>query len=307
MTTSQDQQSSVPSGDDVRFDTVLAGQSLDAFAQTIATLRGPDGCPWDLEQTHRSIARNMIEEAYETLEALENNDIDALREELGDVLLQVVFQSQIAAEAKEFTLKDVIDDVNAKLIRRHPHVFGNEAAFKAAGLSEAEVAQVLEAQTADKVLDLWDQIKLREKTQKAQKAQRAHLAQKGEQAGLLSSVPRAMPALMQAQDISRKAVSAGFEWDTIQEVWDKVFEEVEEFKAATPNTVHACEEFGDVLFTLVNVARKCGIDAESALRACCDKFRERWAFMEQCAVKQGVTVSSVDNAQREAWWQQAKG
>lgn len=160
---------------------------FDAFVETIAHLRAPDGCPWDREQTHGSIASNMIEEAYEAVDAIEAADTAHLREELGDVLLQVVLQSQIAADAGEFTIDDVCRDVNAKMVRRHPHVFGE-----------------VQASDANEVLDLWDQVKLQEKEAAAGDAEPA-------EAGLLDGVPRSFPALMQAQKISRKAAATGFE------------------------------------------------------------------------------------------------
>ena len=216
----------------------LAGETFAAFVDTIAALRAPNGCPWDREQTHESIARNMIEEAYEAVDAIEQRDTTHLREELGDVLLQVVLQSQIAADAGEFTVADVCRDVNAKMIRRHPHVFGETAAG-----------------SAEDVLSIWDNVKLAEKS--------AADAQTEEPEGLLDSVPASFPALLQAYKISRKAVAAGFEWDTVEDVWAKVEEEIAEFKqACRSDDAQAKElEFGDVLFSLVNVARKEGIDA----------------------------------------------
>ena len=261
----------------------LAGETFAAFVDTIAALRAPNGCPWDREQTHESIARNMIEEAYEAVDAIEQRDTTHLREELGDVLLQVVLQSQIAADAGEFTVADVCRDVNAKMIRRHPHVFGEAAAG-----------------SAEDVLSIWDNVKLAEKS--------AADAQTEEPEGLLDSVPASFPALLQAYKISRKAVAAGFEWDTVEDVWAKVEEEIAEFKqACRSDDVQAKElEFGDVLFFLVNVARKEGIDAETALRATCRKFRERWAFMEGAAWGQGKRIEELDMDEMQQLWDQAK-
>lgn len=261
----------------------LAGETFAAFVDTIAALRAPNGCPWDREQTHESIARNMIEEAYEAVDAIEQHDATHLREELGDVLLQVVLQSQIAADAGEFTVADVCRDVNAKMIRRHPHVFGEAAAG-----------------SAEDVLSIWDNVKLAEKS--------AADAQTEEPEGLLDSVPASFPALFQAYKISRKAVAAGFEWDTVEDVWAKVEEEIAEFKqACRSDDVQAKElEFGDVLFSLVNVARKEGIDAETALRATCRKFRERWAFMEGAAWGQGKRIEELDMDEMQQLWDQAK-
>lgn len=261
----------------------LAGETFAAFVDTIAALRAPNGCPWDREQTHESIARNMIEEAYEAVDAIEQRDTTLLREELGDVLLQVVLQSQIAADAGEFTVADVCRDVNAKMIRRHPHVFGEAAAG-----------------SAEDVLSIWDNVKLAEKS--------AADAQTEEPEGLLDSVPASFPALLQAYKISRKAVAAGFEWDTVEDVWAKVEEEIAEFKqACRSDDAQAKElEFGDVLFSLVNVARKEGIDAETALRATCRKFRERWAFMEGAAWGQGKRIEELDMDEMQQLWDQAK-
>lgn len=261
----------------------LAGETFAAFVDTIAALRAPNGCPWDREQTHESIARNMIEEAYEAVDTIEQHDTTHLREELGDVLLQVVLQSQIAADAGEFTVADVCRDVNAKMIRRHPHVFGEAAAG-----------------SAEDVLSIWDNVKLAEKS--------AADAQTEEPEGLLDSVPASFPALLQAYKISRKAVAAGFEWDTVEDVWAKVEEEIAEFKqACRSDDVQAKElEFGDVLFSLVNVARKEGIDAETALRATCRKFRERWAFMEGAAWGQGKRIEELDMDEMQQLWDQAK-
>lgn len=261
----------------------LAGETFAAFVDTIAALRAPNGCPWDREQTHESIARNMIEEAYEAVDAIEQHDAAHLREELGDVLLQVVLQSQIAADAGEFTVADVCRDVNAKMIRRHPHVFGEAAAG-----------------SAEDVLSIWDNVKLAEKS--------AADAQAEEPEGLLDSVPVSFPALLQAYKISRKAVAAGFEWDTVEDVWAKVEEEIAEFKQACRcDDAQAKElEFGDVLFSLVNVARKEGIDAETALRATCRKFRERWAFMEGAAWGQGKRIEELDMDEMQQLWDQAK-
>lgn len=259
-----------------------AAEAFGSFVDTIATLRAPGGCPWDREQTHASISRNMIEEAYEAVDAIEQDDIAHLREELGDVLLQVVLQSQIAADAGEFTVADVCRDVNAKMIRRHPHVFGEGT----------------HAESAEAVLDIWDDVKLAERAD----------AVDGRPEGLLDSVPTAFPALIQAYKVSRKAVSAGFEWDTVEDVWAKVDEEIAEFKqACAQGSSHDKEiEFGDVLFSLVNVARKEGVDAESALRTTCRKFRDRWAFMEGIAWARGERLEGMTMDELQVLWEQAK-
>ena len=275
--------------------------SFDQFVATIAALRAPDGCPWDRTQTHQSIAHNMIEEAYEAVDAIEAVDVAHLREELGDVLLQVVLQSQIASDAGEFDIDDVCADVNEKMVRRHPHVFG-----------EAQAAN------AGDVLDLWDRVKMAEKGAADEAADGA-----GERReGLLDGVPTSFPALMQAQKISRKAAAAGFEWDSLDGVWEKVREEIAELQeayavapkaangkvdAAVVSSDAAVEdEFGDVLFSLVNVGRRMGVDAEGALRSTCRKFRDRWAWMEQAAWQQGRTIEDLSSEERETLWNEAK-
>lgn len=284
-----------PSGDE------CLGSKLERFAALVAALRAPDGCPWDREQTHQSIASHMIEETYEAVAAIERGDIANLREELGDMLLQIVLQSQIAKESGEFTFADVVDDIDAKIVRRHPHVFGDEAAFAAARFSKEQIAQIQQAQTAGEVINLWDQIKLHEKAMKASRCQG-----EVERVGLLDNIPQSFPALMQAQDISRKVVASGFEWETIDEVWEQFESEVDEFNATELGSIQAEQEFGDMLFTLVNVARKQGIDAESALRSSCRKIRERWAIMEQYAQERDQRLEELGTVELEAMWQKAK-
>ncbi len=283
--------------------------AFDNFVSTIAALRSPEGgCPWDRAQTHASIGDNMIEEAYEAVDAIQAGDINHLQEELGDVLLQVVLQSQIAADAGEFTIDDVCASIDEKMIRRHPHVFGD-----------------MEAENANEVADLWEQVKLAEKeTADAQ-------VQTAKRDGLLDSVPTHFPALLQCQKISRKAAAAGFEWETVDDVWNKVAEERAELEAAyaaapktadgkvlssdpaetgvaerDPLVVAAEMEFGDLLFALVNVARKMGIDAEAALRASNAKFRHRFAEVEQAAWAEGRAVDDLTLEEMETYWQQAK-
>ena len=228
---------------------------FDRLVRTIWRLRQPDGCPWDLEQTHRSLAKHMVEEAYEAAEVMRrgNDEPDHLREELGDVLEQVLLNAQVARDRHAFGIDDVCRELNEKLIRRHPHVFGAAATMGATG---------------DEVLQIWDNVKREERVEAV------------ERAGLLDSVPVTLPALMQAQKISKRAAAMGFEWDTVDDVWDQVAEERAEFEREEPGSDAAAEEFGDLLFALVNVARRCGIDAEEALAASNAKFRRRWAAME---------------------------
>lgn len=278
-----------------------AHPAFDHFVETVAKLRSPEGgCAWNRAQTHASIGDYLIEESYEALDAIQANDTDHIREELGDVLLQVVLQSQIAADEGTFTIDDVCATIDEKMIRRHPHVFGDA-----------------KATNANEVSNLWEQVKLAEKA--------AEPADKH----LLDDVPIHFPALLQAQKISRKAVAAGFEWDTIDDVWDKVAEERAELQAAydaAPKTedgrilreadsnnctstelVSEAEmEFGDLLFALVNVARKMGIDAESALRASNAKFRRRFARIEDAARAEGRSIEELTIDEMEAHWQHAK-
>ncbi len=264
---------------------VDARNELQSFVTTIWRLRQPDGCPWDREQTHASIAKNMVEEAYEAVDCIEANDPEHLCEELGDVLMQVVLHAQIAADAGEFTIADVARGVDEKLIRRHPHVFGEAA-----------------AKDASDVLAIWDSVKLQEK---ADADARAAVGD-AKPAGLLDGVPRSLPALMQAQKVSRKAAAVGFEWESVADVWDKVAEEHAEFEAEAPGSPEREMEFGDLLFALVNVARKEGIDAESALRASTAKFRHRWAAMEDAAAASGVVLEELSTEELNNLWDAAK-
>ena len=267
-----------------------AREDFQALVETIWRLRQPDGCPWDRKQTHASIANNMIEEAYEAVDCIEANDPAHLREELGDVLMQVVLHAQIAADAGEFTCADVARDINEKLIRRHPHVFGTPG------------ADSVTAESADDVRAIWSKVKLAEKAVKDEGA--AGAGERPE--GLLDGVPRGLPALMQAQKVSRKAAAVGFEWETVQDVWSQVAEERAEFEAEPAGSIEREMEFGDLLFSLVNVARKEGIDAESALRASTMKFRSRWSAMEQIAFERGVAIDSLSTKELNDLWDEVK-
>ena len=258
-----------------------AHPEFDRLVRTMWRLRQPDGCPWDREQTHRSITKNMVEEAYEAVEAIEADDAAHLVEELGDVLEQVVLHAQIAADEGAFTIDDVVRELNEKLVRRHPHVFGEHAAAGDGG----------------EVQDIWDEVKA---------AERAASGEKDVQTGLLDSVPRSLPALMQCQKISKRAAKAGFEWDSVDGVWEKVAEERAEMEREAPGSPERAAEFGDLLFALVNVARWEGIDAEEALAASNRKFRARWARMEAIAREQGVLLDDLDTAALNELWDRAK-
>ena len=276
---------------------------FDRLIRTIWRLRQEDGCPWDKEQTHQSISKNMIEEAYEAVEAIAEGSSEHLEEELGDVLEQVVLHSQIEADsgasagsgvrdraagtagardrAAGFDIDDVCRALNQKLVRRHPHVFGPEA-----GSTSSAAA----------VLDVWESVKAEE---------RASAEDTVHTEGLLDSVPQTLPALMQAQKISKRAAKMGFEWASVDDVWDKVAEERAEFDAEAPGTQQKTDEFGDILFALINVARWEGVDAEEALMSACRKFRARWSYMEKAATERGFSLDEKPELQEDLW-QEAK-
>ena len=268
-------------------------QEFDRLIRTIWRLRQEDGCPWDKEQTHQSISKNMIEEAYEAVEAIAEDSPEHLEEELGDVLEQVVLHSQIEADsgvsagsgvrdrAAGFDIDDVCRALNQKLVRRHPHVFGPEAGS---------------ASSAAAVLDVWESVKAEE---------RASAEDTVHTEGLLDSVPQSLPALMQAQKISKRAAKMGFEWASVADVWDKVAEERAEFDAEASGTQQKTDEFGDILFALINVARWEGVDAEEALMSACRKFRARWSYMEKAAAKRGFSLDEKPELQEDLW-QEAK-
>ena len=279
---------------------------FDRLVRTIWRLRQEDGCPWDKEQTHQSISKNMIEEAYEAVEAIAEGSPGHLEEELGDVLEQVLLHSQIEADsgvvggdsaggacdratdtagtrnrAAGFDIDDVCRALNQKLVRRHPHVFGPEA-----GSTSSAAA----------VLDVWESVKAEE---------RASAEDTVHTEGLLDSVPQSLPALMQAQKISKRAAKMGFEWASVDDVWDKVAEERAEFDAEAPGTQQKTDEFGDILFALINVARWEGVDAEEALMSACRKFRARWSYMEKAAAERGFSLDEKPELQEDLW-QEAK-
>ena len=244
---------------------------------TVAQLRGPDGCPWDREQTHRSLRSNLLEEAYETLAAIESGDLPMLVEELGDLLLQVVLHTQIAVDENEFDMATVVAGVNDKLVRRHPHVF--------AGLSVRGVEDVLHN---------WENIKAAEKK-----------ATKDGDDGALSTVPAVLPALSQAQTYQNRAARAGFDWPELSGVVEKIREEIEELHEAR-GSEQKTTETGDLLFTLVNLARWLDVDAESALRDASARFRSRFEAMEAYASEQGGRLGEYSQVELNAFWQRVK-
>ena len=243
----------------------------------IAILRGPGGCPWDAEQTHESIRRNLLEEAYEAAEAIDNQDPEHLKEELGDVLMQVIFHADIEEKAGNFNLDDVADATVRKLIFRHPHVFGDTSV---SGTGE--------------VLDNWEQLKRREK-------------QHGSTADVLAAVAKSLPALWRAEKLQKKAAKeAGFDWPDISGALDKLKEELSELTEAISGRGDAFEELGDVLFSVVNVARFLKVDPEQALSAACDKFTARFRRLEETAESKGVKLEDLSLSEMDKLYEQAK-
>ena len=254
--------------------------SLDPLVDVMAQLRSPGGCVWDIEQTHLSLRRYIVEEVYEVLEAIDLADGVKLCEELGDLLLQIIFHARIAEESGEFTVQDVIDTVTEKMVRRHPHVFGE-----------------ITVQDAAEVVVNWEQIKRQEKP--------------GERPGVLDGIPVGLPALMTAYKLQAKAAKVGFDWEDIVPVWDKVAEELAELKeaAALPEIERAEkteDELGDVLFAVVNLARFMGIDPESALNRTNNKFRRRFTYIEDKLKEQKTAWSDLNLEQLDVFWEEAK-
>ncbi len=270
-------------------DPLAHPRDVDSLIYLMGRLRGPGGCPWDREQTHDSLKRYLREETYEVLEAIDAGDPEHLAEELGDLLLQVIFHAQLAVSAEEFTLGDVVESIVTKLVRRHPHVFG-----------EAEVAN------AAGVVSNWQTIKAAERAARRAAAGAPDSAEPVlEVTEQLRSVPASMPALDYSQQISERAVRAGFEWTKMEDVFAKVHEELEELReAAEPG--HRQEELGDLLFTLVNVARWWGLNAEETLRAADAKFVRRFSAMERLAVADGKQLRGMPVDEMEGYWQAAK-
>jgi MazG family protein len=247
---------------------------FDSLVEIIARLRGPDGCPWDREQTHRSLRINLLSECYEVLEALDSDEPDKLCEELGDLLLQIVLHAQIAADNGEFEISDVINGIGSKIIRRHPHVFGSG-----------------KAADAEEVMHNWESLKREERD---------------EGVSALEGVPKHMPALAYAYEISRRAVRLGFEWKNLEGVIDKVIEEIREIKDAADQEEKS-QELGDLLFTLVNYARWQGIDPEVALREANSKFYKRFTRMEELCHQRGVDFSKLSLQEMDDLWEEVKG
>lgn len=252
--------------------------TIEDLLEIIKVLRGENGCPWDKVQTHQSIKKSLIEESYETIEALDSGDDKAFANELGDVLLQVAFHSVLAKEREAFEFDDVLNEVCTKLISRHTHVFG---ADKAGNTEEA--------------LDTWEKNKKKEKELKTN-------------ADILNDVPHSLPALMRAQKVQKKASSCGFDWENISGVFDKINEEMEElgdaYREGVPEKIE--EEFGDLLFSVVNLSRFLGVDSEEAMTSATNKFIKRFTKMESLATESGEVFSELSPPKMDVLWEKVK-
>jgi MazG family protein len=257
-----------------------AGEKFQRLVEIMARLRAPGGCPWDREQTFDTIKPYLLEETYEVMEAIDARDWSALAEELGDLLLQAVFFAQMAGEQKSFRIEDALDAINEKLVRRHPHVFGDGS-----------------AKTPDEVKQRWDEIKAEEKARNGEAGQ-----------PLLAGVPRTLPALVEAQQIASRAAGVGFDWENPDQVLGKLEEELRELaESRRGGSWEDLEsEIGDLLFVLVNLARFFKVDAEQALRKTNAKFRRRFGYVERKLAEQGKPLAGTALDQMEALWQEAK-
>jgi tetrapyrrole methylase family protein/MazG family protein len=246
---------------------------FDALVEIIATLRAPGGCPWDRKQTHASLRSSLLSECYEVLEALDESNTEKLRGELGDLLMQIVLHAQIAAEAGEFELGEVIEGINKKLIHRHPHVFGSK-----------------KVKDAEEVSVNWEELKNEEREPGV---------------SIMQSVPGEMPALGYSQEVQRRAAHVGFDWEDINGIIEKLTEEVGEFQRAETKERKA-EEFGDLLFTLANIALRMGIDAEAALREANRRFYKRFSYMEELCRQRGLKFAELSFDEQNKLWEEAK-
>jgi tetrapyrrole methylase family protein/MazG family protein len=252
--------------------------SLEDFIEIMKTLRGPNGCPWDREQSHESLKKSFIEETYEVLEAIDLKRPDKLCEELGDVLLQVVFHAIIAEEEGHFTIHDVIDGVSKKMVHRHEHVFGKG-----------------HAETADDVIDLWDKVKKKEKGA-------------GTQTEILKDIPSILPALIRSYKVQEKAAKVGFDWDDVKDAWKKVEEEKDELQQAyeSMDMQKTEEELGDLLFAIVNVSRFLKIEPELALTKTINKFIKRFEYIETKSSENGKQLTDMTLEEMDVLWDEAK-
>lgn len=252
--------------------------NIEDLLHIMELLRSPGGCPWDAEQTHESIRKDFIEETYEVIEAINKNDKELLKEELGDVLLQVAFHTQIEKEENGFEFSDVCDGICKKLIERHPHVFGD-----------------INVSSTDEVLTNWDNIKRKSKGQKTQGSS-------------MLKVPKELPALMRAQKIQSKAKKAGFDWDNIDGAFEALYSEIEELKSAMKNkdAEEIKNEMGDLLFSCVNVSRFLGVESEEALTLSNEKFIERYVIVEKLAEERNINMKETPIEELDELWKEAK-
>ncbi|WP_091946719.1 nucleoside triphosphate pyrophosphohydrolase [Phyllobacterium sp. YR620] len=266
-------------------------RDISRLLDIMQALRTPvTGCPWDLEQDFKSIAPYTLEEAFEVIDAIERDDIDDLREELGDLLLQVVFHARMAEEMQAFDFGDVVKAITHKMIRRHPHVFGEEAAR---GASMAK--------------GMWDKIKAEEKAERRERRAALNLSL-AEKEGFLDDIPHGFPALMRALKLQQRAAKVGFDWSEAAPILDKIEEEIGELKQAIASGEHKDteEEYGDLLFAIVNLGRHLKLEPESALRGTNEKFRKRFHYIERKLAEQDQSLGAATLEEMEALWQQAK-
>jgi tetrapyrrole methylase family protein/MazG family protein len=274
-----------------KHDQMSAGQRFEKLVGLQARLRAVNGCPWDREQTHASLRTYLIEEAYEVLDALESGDDGKFAEELGDLLLQIVFHSQIAREEGRFTVADVIRNVHEKMVRRHPHVFGEK-----------------DAKDAAEVLKNWEKIKSEERRAKGAGREIGAAKQQAHAESLMAGIARSLPATMEGLQLTRRAARIGFDWDEVEGIFEKIREEGAELRHAlgTKEQAKVEEEIGDLLFAAVNLARFVHVDPEIALKKANAKFATRFRAMEQFARDSGSTLEGVSRAEMEALWETAK-
>ena len=248
------------------------------LTEIVDTLMGENGCPWDKVQTRESLKPYLVEEAYETLEALDNNNPEEIKEELGDLLYQVLFHAKISENKNEFNITDVVESISHKMVHQHPHVFKEE-----------------NLETPEEVVTQWEEIKSKEKG-------------KANRESVLDGIPPHLPGLLRAQKLQKKAAKQGFDWDKIDDVFDKLDEEVAEFKEAvlSGKETDMTSELGDIIFVLVNIAKFKKIDAEEALRATNNKFIKRFQYIEAEVTKRGKTLKETSLEELEKYWQEAK-
>jgi tetrapyrrole methylase family protein/MazG family protein len=250
--------------------------NFEELVEIVAKLRSPDGCPWDREQTRESLKQYLVEEFYELFDALEDNDYDGMKEEMGDLLFQIILQSQLSKEEGKFNINDVVADIAGKMVRRHPHVFSDK-----------------KLKTSDDVVEWWDENKKREGK---------------DHDSAIGGVPRSLPALLRARKIQMKATKVGFDWSRIEDVFEKLEEEIRELKEAINEKKHKDieDELGDLFFVLVRIANFVDVNPEDALSRTISKFDQRFRYIEAAAARQGRKLSDMTLAEMEVFWQEAK-